>query len=304
MVQGMVPFVQPTSSDTAPRPPMDGKVVLVTGATNGIGMATACELARRGATVVGVGRSAAKCAAVERELRAVSGNPSFEMIVADLSTRAGVRCAAETFRAGHRRLDALINNAGAFFYTRQESADGIEMTWALNHLGYFHLTHLLLDLLQASAPSRVVTVSSGAHYRARIHFDDVELHRGYNGWRAYCQSKLANVLFSNELARRLAGAGVTSNALHPGWVGTGIGRTGGLLLGPLLGLVQRATAVTPEEGARTSVYLASSPDVEGVTGKYWSGCRPATPNPAALDEANARRLWALSESMLNRNKQL
>lgn len=294
------------NAKVAPDPsgPMTGKVVLVTGASDGIGKVTALELARLGATVVGAGRNPAKCQSVERELRALSGNPSLEVICADLSTHAGVRSLADAFCAGHRRLDVLINNAGAFFWKRLLSADGIEMTWALNHLSYFDLTHQLLPMLQKSAPSRVVVVSSGAHRMGRIHFDDPELARGYNGWRAYAQSKLANLLFSNELARRLEGSGITSNALHPGFVRSRIGRTGGGLIGALYGFYQKAAAVTPEEGARTSIYLASSADVEGVSGRYFIDRQVAVPAEAALDDGAAARLWEISAQALAREAAL
>ena len=200
---------------------MAGKVCLVTGATGGIGAVTALELARRGATVCIVGRSRTKCEATVEQMRQSSGNPAVEFLQADLSSQAEIRGLAEGFRGLHARLDVLVNNAGGMFLARQESVDGIEMTFALNHLAYFLLTNLLLDRLKSSAPARVVCVSSDAHRMPRrFNFADPEGRKRYGGMRAYSQSKLANVLFSVELARRLNGTGVTANALHPGFVAT------------------------------------------------------------------------------------
>ncbi len=274
---------------------LSGKVMLVTGATDGIGKVTALELARRGATVVGVGRNPEKCAAVEKELRAATANPAVEFIVGDLSTQKGVNTVADEFLRNHRRLDVLINNAGGVFYSRAESADGVEMTWALNHLGYFLLTNRLLDVLKASAPSRVVSVSSTAHRGGKINFHDVEGKKSFSGWRAYAQSKLANILFAKELARRLDGTGVTSNALHPGFVASRFGRTGNGAITTVMGWIQGVAAITPEQGAQTSLFLATSPEVEGVTGLYFDRCKPVTPSAAALDMDAAQRLWQLSE---------
>jgi NAD(P)-dependent dehydrogenase (short-subunit alcohol dehydrogenase family) len=177
------------------------------------------------------------------------------------------------------------------------SADGIEMTWALNHLGYFLLTTLLLDMLRASAPARIVNVSSEAHRRARLHFADVEYRRGYNGYTAYGQSKLANVLFTYELARRLAGTSVTANALHPGFVATNFAHNNGVLVRGLMRVIQSVGGLTPEQGAATSVYLAASPDVEGVTGGYFEALRAVRSSPASYDQAAAQRLWEVSAQM-------
>ena len=277
---------------------LSGKVVIVTGATDGIGKVTALELARRGATVVGVGRNPEKCAAVEKELRALSVNPAVEFIVGDLSSQQDVHAVADTFLRNHRRLDVLVNNAGGVFYSRQESVDGIEITWALNHLAYFLLTNRLLDLLKASAPSRVVSVSSGAHSFGKINFDDLEFKNRSVGWRAYGQSKLANILFAKELARRLEGTGVTSNVLHPGLVASRFGRSGNGVITTMMGWFQGVAAITPEQGAQTSLFLAASPEVEGVTGLYFDKCKPVTPSAAAQDMDVARRLWAVSEEMV------
>lgn len=277
---------------------MADKIGLISGATNGIGRAAALALARQGMTLVIVGRNPARTQAVLDEIHAISGHKRSEMIVADLSVMAEVRRAAAEFQARFDRLDVLMNNAGAVFSSRQETADGYEMTFALNHLSYFLLTNLLLERLKASAPARIVNVSSGAHHGATINFDDLHLRQGYGmgGFKAYSQSKLANVLFTYELARRLAGSGVTANAMHPGFVATGFGRNNGGLMGATIGLLQRF-ALTPEQGADTLVYLATSPEVEGVTGQYFEKRRPQRSSAASYDEAAARRLWEVSEQL-------
>lgn len=276
---------------------LEGNVVLVTGATAGIGLETARALAQMGATVVGVGRSAERCAAAEAELRREAGAARVTYLRADLAARAEVRGLADEFWRRHRRLDVLVNNAGAYYARRQVSADGIELTWALNHLSYFLLTLGLLDILKASAPARIVNVSSGAHFGGRIHFDDLEGRRRYDGFAAYSQSKLANVLFTYELARRLAGAGVTVNALHPGFVATRFGHDNGGLMAAGMRLLQRLLARTPAQGAATSIYLASSPEVTGVTGKYFADEKEQASSPESYDAAAARRLWEVSEEM-------
>jgi NAD(P)-dependent dehydrogenase (short-subunit alcohol dehydrogenase family) len=276
---------------------MQGKVVLVTGATAGIGEATARELARLGATVVGAGRNAEKCARVAESIRAASDNASVEFLVADLSVQAEVHKLAAEFKRKYARLDVLINNAGAYFMRRRESADGIELTWALNHLAYFLLATSLLDVLKASAPARIVNVSSEAHRGSKLNFDDLENRRSYNGFPAYGQSKLANVLFTYELARRLVGTGVTANVLHPGFVATQFGHNNGAVVRALMRLVQRFGGLSPEQGAQTSLHLAASPEVEGVTGQYFDNRRAVPSSPASYDEAGARRLWEISERM-------
>lgn len=273
---------------------MSGKVVLVTGATSGIGKVTARALARRGATVVLVGRDPEKTGAVVDELRRESGHAVVESLMADLSVQAEVRRLAEEFRARHERLDVLINNAGAMFFERRESADGIELTLALNHLAYFLLTNLLLEPLRAASPSRVVVVASDAHRMVKaFNFDDPQGLKRYKGFRTYAQSKLANLLFAFELAHRLDGTGVTVNALHPGFVATnffaGVGRGKWLFRS-----LARLLAISPEKGSETSIYLASSPEVAGLTGLYFEKSREATPSPAARDPEAARRLWDLS----------
>jgi NAD(P)-dependent dehydrogenase (short-subunit alcohol dehydrogenase family) len=281
---------------------MKGKTVLVTGANQGIGKATAIALAQKGAAVVIVARNAAKgrAALAEVGLAAKAGGaPEPELLIADLSSQSQVRRVAAEFKARHDRLDVLVNNAGVYVPERHVTVDGIEETFALNHLGYFLLTRELLDLLKHSAPSRIVNVSSEAHRGATMQWEDLQLstHR-YRGFKAYGQSKLANVLFTYELARRLEGTGVTANALHPGVIGSGFGQTYGGALSVLV-KIARPFMLTPEEGARTSVHLASSPEVEGVTGKYFSKCKPVRSNAISYDQASQRKLWALSEQLVS-----
>ncbi len=277
---------------------MSGKTCLITGATSGIGEVAARELAKAGAKVVLVGRSRAKAEATAEAIRREAGGAPVEYLLADLSSQAEVRRLAGEVKAHHPRIDVLINNAGAMIAPRRESVDGIEMTWALNHLAYFLLTNLLLDTLKASAPSRIVSVSSDAHRMVSgIDFDDVEGKKSYKSFRAYSQSKLANVLFTRELARRLAGSGVTANCLHPGVVATNFTAGEGWALWALK-QVTRVIGISSEEGAKTTVYLASSPEVEGVSGEYFVKCKPTRPAKAALDDGAARRLWELSEKMV------
>lgn len=275
---------------------MNGKICMVTGATSGIGLATAIELARRGATVIIVSRNPQRCQAAVLHIRQQTGSSTVETIPADLSSQLQIRQLAQAFQSRYSQLDVLVNNAGAFFLRRQESADGIEMTFALNHLNYFLLTYLLLDRLKASAPARIVNVASDSHRGARINFNDLQGKRGYNGFQAYGQSKLANVLFTYELARRLEGAQVTANALHPGFVATNIGKNNGLLARLVMPIAQ-LNAIRPEEGARTGVYLASSPDVEGVSGTYFTREKPVQSDPASYDLQAARQLWEISAEM-------
>ena len=244
---------------------MAGKTCLVTGATDGIGRATALELAHMGADVAIVGRNQAKCAATAIDMREESGNSSVEYLVADLSSQEEVRRLADEFKQRHQTLDVLVNNAGAIHLSRKNSADGIEMTFALNHLSYFLLTNLLLDVLSASAPARVVNVASSVHMKAKLDLFDVHAPRRYAGLRTYSRSKLCNVLFTYELARRLEGTGITANALHPGLVASNILKNNGIL-GRFLNMVLGVKGISAKAGALTSVYAASSPEMEGVSG--------------------------------------
>jgi NAD(P)-dependent dehydrogenase (short-subunit alcohol dehydrogenase family) len=273
-------------------PYIKGKTVLVTGGTNGLGLVTARELARMGAQVTIVSRNADKCAAVAEAIKAETGNP-VEFIAADLSTLAGIMQAAATFKQRHTHLQVLVNNAGAMFTRRQLTSDGYEMTFALNHLNYFLLTILLLDILKASAPARIVNVSSHAHEGASVDFDNLQGEKHFRGMQAYGQSKLANVLFTYELARRLEGSGVTVNALHPGFIATGFARNNGAIynfgmkiIGPFIR--------KPDQGAQTSIYLASSPEVEGISGKYFVDCKAVASSPISHDQALAEKLWQVS----------
>lgn len=280
---------------------MSGKTVVVTGANSGIGKETAVELAKMGATVVVTARDSGRGEASLSEIRSRSGNEAVDLAVFDLGDLASVRSGASEILAKCDRIDVLVNNAGVVLSDRHESADGFEATFAVNHLGPFLLTELLLDRIKESAPARIVNVASTAHKGARggLDFDDLQSTRGYSGMRVYSESKLANIYFTTELARRLAGSGVTVNCLHPGTVATGYGRDGDTrgILSFGLKLI-KPFILTPSKGARTSVYLASSPDVANVSGKYFIKCRPATPSKAARDADAAKRLWQVSEELI------
>jgi NAD(P)-dependent dehydrogenase (short-subunit alcohol dehydrogenase family) len=278
---------------------LNGKVCMVTGANSGIGKVTALELARMGATVVLVCRSRSRGEQALEEIRRETGSSAVELMVADLSSQASARELAAAFRQKYDRLHVLVNNAGAIFPRRELTVDGLESTFALNHLGYFLLTNLLLDLIRASAPARIVNVSSGAHAMGAINFADLQAERKFNSWRAYGQSKLANILFTVELARRLEGTGVTVNCLHPGLVGTqfGAGYYADSPLARAVGSLMPLFAISPEKGAETSIYLATSPEVAGVTGKYFAKKRPVKPSRAATDMALAERLWQVSAQL-------
>ncbi|MCB8966722.1 MAG: SDR family oxidoreductase [Ardenticatenaceae bacterium] len=275
---------------------MQGKICMVTGANAGIGKETALALARMGATVVMVARNAERGAAALADVRHQSGNGQVTLLLADLSSQASIRQLVTDFHAKYDRLHVLVNNAGAIFMQRQETVDGLEMTFALNHLNYFLLTNLLLDTLKASAPARIVNVSSGAHYGGQIAFDDLQLRQNYRVFAAYSMSKLANVMFTYELARRLAGTGVTANCLHPGFVGSNFAKNNGLLA-RLTMVLMRPFALSPEKGAETSIYLASSAAVDGVSGKYFTRKKPQKSSSASYDEAAAQRLWAVSAEL-------
>lgn len=277
---------------------MSEKVVLITGATNGIGKVTALELAKQGYTVVIVGRNPTKTQATVSEIKLESGSTKVDALIADLSSLAEVRKLAAEFRQRYARLDVLVNNAGAFYASRQESVDGYEMTLAVNHLAYFLLTNLLLDMLKASAPARIVNVSSDAHKGAKINFDDLQSTKGYGaqGFSTYGVSKLANIMFTYELARQLEGSGVTVNALHPGLVATGFGTNNGGLMKLAMRFIHRFS-ISPEQGADTIIYLASSPEVEGITGKYWVKRKAIQSSDMSYNEADQKRLWDISAQM-------
>ena len=276
---------------------MKGKVCLVTGATSGIGEVTARELARRGAEVILVGRSPERCSATLERIRNDTGATAVDSLIADLSNQADVRRLAGQIQDRCSRLDVLVNNAGGMYLSRRESVDGIEMTLALNHLSYFLLTNLLRPLIKQSAPARIVNVASDAHQGGVIDFDDLQRRKSYSGWRTYQQSKLANIVFTYELARLLEGSGVTANTLHPGFVRTNFFQDWGGWIGFIVKAGASMIALTPEQGARTSIYLASSPEVEGVTGHYFVKEKPARSSPRSHDQAVAHRLWRISEEL-------
>jgi retinol dehydrogenase-12 len=270
-----------------------GKTCLVTGATAGIGRVTALELAHMGANVVIVGRNPAKCAVTAIEIREETGNPAVEFLVADLSSQDQIRCLVNAFKERHERLDVLVNNAGAIYLGREKSVDGIEKTFALNHLSYFLLTNLLLDVMKDSAPARIINVSSSAHKEARLNMRDIHSPHRYFGWRAYSRSKLCNVLFTYELARRVKGTGITVNALHPGLVATNFLTNNGLL-GRFCNFLLGVRGISVEAGASTSVYAATSPDMVGLTGKYMVKKRSVRSSKSSYDEEQAAALWELS----------
>jgi NAD(P)-dependent dehydrogenase (short-subunit alcohol dehydrogenase family) len=281
---------------------MDGKIVLVTGATAGIGYSTAQEIARMGASVIIHGRTREKCLAAVRSIQQETGNTRLDYLVADLSSQTQIRSAAKAFYEKHDHLDVLVNNAGAFFLFRRLSVDGIEMTFAINHLAYFLLTHLLLDALRASPNARVVNVSSGSHINQHLDFNDLQLKKFYRPMQAYGRSKLANLLFTYELGRRLAGTRVTANALTPGMVATDIWKKVVPWLNPLIDPFMKRIGQTPLQGAETPIYLATSPELEGVTGEYFAHLHAIKSSPESYDQESARRLWEISMHMLGLNE--
>jgi NAD(P)-dependent dehydrogenase (short-subunit alcohol dehydrogenase family) len=275
---------------------MTGRICVITGATRGIGRATAERLAELGATLVLVVRRREDGAAVARELRHAHGASPPEVVPADLSSQRSIRDAAEAIRAHHPRLNVLINNAGTIPKERETTVDGLEMQFAVNHLAYFLLTNLLLDRLIAGAPARIINVTSGAHQGGTLDFDDLQSEHRYDPVRVYGRTKLANVLFTYELARRLQGTGVTANCLHPGVIATRL--LADYMNVPLVGgAITRTFGGSPESGSETSVYLAAAPEVEGVTGKYFVERREARSSRASYDEASQRRLWEVSAQL-------
>jgi len=273
---------------------MDGKTVIVTGATSGIGEVAAIRLAEKGARIVFTARDKARADDTMAALKRANPRGDHAMHMADLSRLSEMkRAAAELAR--EPRIDVLVNNAGALFNKRTETADGLEMTFALNHMAYFVITNMLLGRLKPGA--RIVTVASNAHRGARLDFDDLQSRRGYAGFPVYSRSKLCNILFNRELARRLAGSGVTANALHPGFVATRFGNDSGGIMRAVLKVAKPIGAISPEEGAQTIIYLASAPEVAGVSGQYFYECRPATPTAEARNDEDAKRLWEMSQQI-------
>ena len=279
-------------------PSMAGKTVVITGGTGGIGRATAIGLATLGARVAITGRHLERAEAAAAEIRDAPGNPHVDAFGADLSSQAEVRRLAAELLEAYPRLDVLVNNVGGFWATRHVTADGLEHTFAVNHLAAFLLTNLLLDRLKASAPARIVTVSSNAHAMGTIDFPDLQGEHKYSAQKAYNQSKLANVMFTYELARCMAGTGVTANALHPGVVSTGFGAEDPSPIYRFLVPLMRPFMKSPRQGAETSIYLASSAAVEGVTGKFFAKGKPLASNKASYDDSAATRLWRVSAELV------
>src|SRR6478752_3727493 len=276
---------------------LDGKVVAITGANAGIGKETAVALAGMGATVVMTSRDPGRGTDALAEVRERSGSTAVDLIQLDLASFESIRACAAGLLDRHDRLDVLVANAGLVMSKRTETVEGFETTFGVNHLGHFYLTSLLFDRLRTGDRSRVVVVSSAAHKMVRrgLDFDDLQCTRHYRAFDAYSRSKLANVYFTRELARRLADSGSIANAAHPGYVASHFARDGDFYLEPVIKLGARLFAISPEEGACTSVYLASSPEVEGITGGYYVKCRPASVSTIAQDDIAARRLWDASE---------
>lgn len=284
---------------------MNRKVVIVTGATNGIGEVAAREIATQGATTVLISRNQSKLENTVEAIKSATGNPNVSYIQADLSDMQQVKQAAESFLSQYDRLDVLLNNAGGWFAERKLSADGYEMTLALNHLNYFLLTHSLLDMLKHTAAeygeARIVNVSSGAHFQADGNFADIQRENSYGmGGNTYSESKLMNVLFTYALAHRLQGTHVAVNVLHPGFVNTGFGGTSNWLMSGLTSIAKTLFARSPEKGAETPVYLATSPEVKGISGKYWENKRQKQSSKVSYEEAKQEELWRISEELVER----
>jgi len=278
---------------------MQGKKCMVTGATSGIGLVTARKLAQKGAAVVVAGRSQEKAQCAADQIRSETGSELVDFVWADMSSHTEIREMAGEVQRRYSRLDVLVNNAGAYFLRRQESVDGYEMTFTTNHLSYFLLTDLLLHLIKASAPARIINVSSNSHYNNPLDYADLQNKARYRGMQPYGRSKFANVLFTYELARRLQESEISVNALHPGFVRTNMGKNNGWFARLILPLVQ-LQGVTPEVGAETTIFLATSPEVKGITGKYFVNKVAVDSDPATYDKAAAARLWKISAGMVGR----
>jgi NAD(P)-dependent dehydrogenase (short-subunit alcohol dehydrogenase family) len=274
---------------------MTGKICMVTGATSGIGKAIAIGLAKHGATVVIVGRNENMCKATSARIKNKTKNSSVDFLLADLSDQTQIRDLATEFKRRHDRLHVLVNNAGARFMQYRKTLQGVEMTLALNHLAYFLLTNLLLDVLRASAPARIINISSGSQ-TSEIDFENLSAWKSYDGRKAYAQSKLANMLFTLELAQRLAGSGISVNAVDPGGVASNFNKNNGWLywLRHVVAHLKAGNLITPTVAAETNIYLATSPEVEGITGKYFHRKKMISSSVAAQDKMVARRLWQIS----------
>jgi NAD(P)-dependent dehydrogenase (short-subunit alcohol dehydrogenase family) len=275
---------------------MEGKTVVITGATSGIGEVAACRLAQQGARIVFIARDRGRGEETLKRLQAIAPTRNHLAHYANLSRLAEMKRVAEAIAGSEPRIDVLVNNAGAIFPTRQVTGDALEMTFATNHIAYFVVTNLLLERLKATPGARIVCTASDAHKRAKLNFDDLQSEKDFSGLGMYGRSKLMNILFTRELARRLAGTGVTANCFHPGFVATRFGDASGGLSSFAIKAAKKF-ALTPEEGAQTLIYLASSPEVAGVTGKYFYKCQEATPTAEAQNDADARRLWDVSAEL-------
>jgi NAD(P)-dependent dehydrogenase (short-subunit alcohol dehydrogenase family) len=275
---------------------MQGKTVVITGATSGIGEVAACRLAQQGARIILIARDRGRGEQTLTRLEAIAPGRNHVVHCANLSRLAEMKRAAEVIAASEARVDVLINNAGALFARRQVTEDALEMTFATNHIAYFVVTNLLMERLKATPGARIVSTASDAHKRAKLDFDDLQSEKRYSGFGVYGCSKLMNILFTRELARRLTGSGVTANCLHPGFVATRFADTSGGLTSLVVRGAKRF-ALTPEEGAKTIIYLASSPEVEGITGKYFHKCMQAMPTAEAQNDADAQRLWDISAQL-------
>jgi NAD(P)-dependent dehydrogenase (short-subunit alcohol dehydrogenase family) len=276
--------------------PIKDQIFLVTGATDGIGKVTAEEIAKKDATVILIGRNPEKTKSVTEAIRETTGNNKVDHFIADLSSQEQIHKLVENYSERYPHCDVLINNAGALFTSRQESIDGIEMTFALNHLNYFLLTHLMLPKMPTDSPARIINVSSMAHQSGSINFNDIQHKNFYNGWGAYAQSKLANILFTYELARKLEAGNITTNTLHPGIVATKFGANNGFM-GSVLRSAMNLISISAEDGAKTQIYLATSDEVEGISGKYYDNCTQAGTSRESNNTDIAHKLWELSLSM-------
>jgi len=292
---------------SVPDEDLQGKVAIVTGSNTGLGFVTAKELARMGAKVIVAGRDPKRCEEAVQKIKTELGSTAqLEFIPLDLGSLKSVREFAETFKQGNQHLHILVNNAGVMAIpTRETTVDGFERQIGTNHLGHFLLTNLLLDVIKASAPARIVNLSSYGHTMADLQFDDLMFEKTtYGPWVAYGNSKLANILFTKELARRLEGAQIEVNAVHPGYVNTELARgVSGVLGSAIRGIGGILFGRTPEEGAKTQILVAISPDLKGVTGKYFSDCREKAPSPAACDVETAKKLWEVSEKLTGLSKE-
>ncbi len=276
---------------------MKGKTVVITGATSGIGEVAAEELARMGARIVVVARSPFRADVIMGRLAIANADAKHTVYIADLSRISEMKRVAGEIAAAEPKIDVLINNAGAINSVRETTPDGLELTFATNHLAYFVLTNLLLDRLKATPGARIVSVASDAHKSGKLDFDDLQSAKSYASFRTYGTSKLCNILFTRELARRLEGTGVTANCLHPGFVITRFGDNNDGFLGWGFGIAKKFAAISPEEGAKTIVYLASSPEAAGKSGGYYYKCAPLAPTAAAQNDADAKRLWDVSAKL-------